>query len=834
MQSDEPSLDKIWLAQLFPSAAPGNLASSGVGSWPSRLHAATAGPTSPPPAAAPAAATAAAAAATVTAAGRPASAPGASAGGVGVSRQTSIDLADYDVIELLGEWSEDGSEEQPPEEGQAGSDSDVIIVGSSSEGDEPELQHDQFEQAEEEEKQVLLPSGTQRPQGSQAWPWLRKPATQQQQQVQPAQPDAVLQQQQEVKKAVSRLLHSSKPLHPSPQQRHLQEQDAVAAATQQLLSKQLLPSLSAGRGSERGAAAAAEGPPAAAGKGSSHLLRFARDSKTTTVAAAAEGHQQPAAPVSRATKRVKCPADGSSAAALHGQDEQQQQGVDSRKGSADADVGSLWPEEWKDVKGMHVPEPFPVNRYNRPLLRPRKPAAAPAGLSKGEQARMELLGRGPAADSDADKAALAAELIAAAGVSHGRRSASIAGRQHQQQGQDQDRNSIRLGSGRHDGVSAAGRAALHRAAAALVQQQRQAQEPELLLQRMQQRRQEEQQQALLRQQQQQAREERRKQLEAARAAEAAAAASAQKPNKQQLAAGRAGIALVSDDALFKQAAAAAAAAHRPRPAQPVRTITTVRHQGPLFLRSSRGPPAMGFGAPRATAPARQYPVLRLEDVWAELLSWGYQGAVGSSGQGGSIAAAAAAAATRRLLEEGRVPLRFTSVGHYCAVFRGLLLEELRAGLAAAHEEHVAGSTSSRSSASNSRGGGFRSMPLVVDSVQRQSKLFVVIAHVDTSGLQPRERDSPRSEDFVLLTRVQLGSGADLSAERLPRSHLSALVVEASNLQLGLRQITLHVAPAAGGSQAMAAYWQDQLHPGNPLWVTVISSLVPNFREFQVS
>lgn len=839
MQSDEPSLDKIWLAQLFPSAAPGNLASSGVGRWPSRLHAA--GPTSPPPVAAAAAATAAAgAAAAATAAGWPASAPGAIVGGVGVSRQTSIDLADYDVIELLGEWSEDGSEGQPPDEGQAGSDSDVIIVGSSSEGDEPELQHEQLEQEEEEEeeKQVLLPSGTQRPQGSQAWPWLRKPATQQQQQqqVQPAQPDAVLQQQQEVKKAVSRLLRSSKPLHPSPQQRHLQEQDAAAAATQQLLSKQLPPSLSAGRGSERGATAAAEGPPAAAGKGSNHLLRFTRDSKTTTAAAAAGEHQQPAAPVPRATKRVKHPAGSSSAAALHGQDEEkQQQGVGSREGSADADVGSLWPAEWKDVKGMHVPEPFPVNRFNRPPLRPRKPAAAPAGLSKGEQARMELLGRGPAADSDAEEAALAAELIAAAVVSHGRRGASTAGRQHQhqQQGQGQDRNSSRLGSGRHDGVSAAGRAALHRAAAALVQQQRQAQEPELLLQRMQQRRQEEQQQALLRQQQQQAREERRKQLEAARAAEAAAAASAQKQSKQQLAAGRAGIALVSDDALFKQAAAAAAAAHRPRPAQPVRTITSVRHQGPLFLRSSRGPPAMGFGAPRATAPARRYPVLRVEDVWAELLSWGYQDAVGSSGQGGSTAAAAAAAATRRLLEEGRVPLRFTSVGHYCAVFRGLLLEELRAGLAAAHEEHVAGSTSSSNSASNSRGGGFKSMPLVVDSVQRQSKVFVVTAHVDTSGLQPRERDSPRSEDFVLLTRVQLGSGADLSEERLPRSHLSALVVEASNLQMGLRQITLHVAPAAGGSQAMTAFWQDQLRPGNPLWVTVISSLVPNFREFQV-
>jgi hypothetical protein len=829
MQSDEPSLDKIWLAQLFPSAAPGNLASSGVGSWPLRLHGTKAGPTSPPAAAAAAAAGTGTAAAAAAAAGRPASASGAGAEGAGVSRQTSIDLADYDVIELLGEWSEEGSEGQPPDEGQAGSDSDVIIVGSSSEDGEPEQQ---LEQEEEDETEVLLPSGTQRQQGSQAWPWLRKPASQQQQQVESAQPDAVLQQQLEVKKAVSRLLHSSKQLYPSPQQqRQVQQQIAAAAATQQLP-----PSLSAGRGAEKSAAAAAGDAPA--GKGSDHLLRFTRASKTTTAAAvAAEGQQQPAAPAPRASKRVQRPADASSAAGLHGreqqQQQQQQQGVGSREGSADADVDSLRPEEWRDVKGVHAPELYPVHRYNRPPVRPRKQAVPAAGLSKGEQARMELLGRGPAADSDAEEAALAAELIAAAGVSHGRRGASSAVRQHQQQGQGRDRNNSRLGSGRHDGVSSAGRAALHRAAAALVQQQRQAQEPELLLQRMRQRRQEEQQQALIRRQQQQAREERRKQLEAARAAEAAAAASAKQQDKQQPAAGRgAGIALVSDDALFKQAAAAAAA-NRPRPAAAVRTITTVRHQGPLFLRSSRGPPTMGFGAPRA--PARQYPVLRIKDVWAELLSWGYQGAVGSSGQGGSSAAAAAAAATRKLLEEGRVPLRFTCVGHYCAVFRGLLLEELRAGLAAAHEEHVSGSTSSSSSsAGNARGGGFSSLPLVVDSVQRQSKVSVVTAHVDTSGLQPREKDSPRSEDFVLLTRVQLGSGSELAEDRLPRSHLSGLVVEASNLQQGLRQITLHVAPAAGGSQAMAAYWSDQLKPGNPLWVTVISSLVPNFREFQVS
>jgi hypothetical protein len=751
----------------------------------------------------------------------------------GVTRQTSIDLADYDIIELLGEWSED-SDKVADE--ATGSDSDVIIVDS----DEPVEQQQQHAPGLPQSQQAA---------GSQVWPWLRKQRQPQQPQ-QPArqleaeaQPD-LLQQQQEVKKAVSQFLQSSKTLHPTPQQQaeqyqQQQQQHGAAAAAgvqrpQQPFSEELLRSAEADTGRVAHTAAAVAGKPSAE-DASTHLLRFKPSSKVSGTAAAAAGRERNAAAdvAAGSRKRVKRP-DSNSGPAAQGEQQQQHAAEDlSRQASEELYEDGLWPEEWKDIKGAHAPETYPVYRYNRPALRPRKPAA-PEGLSKGDQVRMELIGRGPAADSDAEEAALAAELIAAAGVSNGRRQAPARPWQQQAYQQRQGRDSRRATAGRQGGVSAASKAALHRAATALVQQQRQAQEPELLLQRMQQRRQEEQQQALLRQQQQQAREERRKQLEAARAAEtaAAAAAAAARQNQQKApaaaaAASRAGISLVSDDALFKQAAAAAAA-NRPKP-QAVRTISTVRHTGPLFLRSSR-PPAMGFGGPRAPL-AREYPVLRLEDVWAELLSWGYQGAVGSSGQGSSAAAAAAAAATRKLLEEGRVPLRFSSVGHYCAVFRGLLLEELRAGLAAAHEEHVAGSTSS--SGPNTRGTGFRCMPLMIDSVQRQSKVSVVVAQVDTSALQPRERDSPRSEDFVLLTRVQLNSGSELSEDRLPRSHLSGLVVEASMLQPGLRQITLHVAPASGGSEVMAQFWRQLLAPGTQLWVTVITSLVPNFRELQV-
>jgi hypothetical protein len=260
----------------------------------------------------------------------------------------------------------------------------------------------------------------------------------------------------------------------------------------------------------------------------------------------------------------------------------------------------------------------------------------------------------------------------------------------------------------------------------------------------------------------------------------------------------------------------------------VRTVATVRHQGPIFLRSA-GTPAMGFGRAAVRPPGRQYPVLKLDAVWTELLSWGYQGAVGSSSQRGSGAAAASAAATRKLLQEGRVPLHFDSVGHYVAVFRGLLLEELRAGLSASHEEQVSGSSSGPSA----RGGGFKSLPLMIESVQRQSKVCVITAQVDTRDLPPRERDCPRSEDYVVLTRVQLASGRDLSEERLPRSHLSGLVVDTTNLQPGLRQVTLHVVPESAGSEVMAQFWRQLLAPRSQLWVSVITSLVPNFREFQV-
>jgi hypothetical protein len=83
-----------------------------------------------------------------------------------------------------------------------------------------------------------------------------------------------------------------------------------------------------------------------------------------------------------------------------------------------------------------------------------------------------------------------------------------------------------------------------------------------------------------------------------------------------------------------------------------------------------GGPRGSFGTGHAAVdvtPKKHYPPIKKEDVEHELLSWGFKGAVGIP----SCEEAVAAARARRqvLIEEGRVPLRFESRGHYCHVFR---------------------------------------------------------------------------------------------------------------------------------------------------------------------
>lgn len=190
MRRDCPGLDKLWLAELLPDAAPGNLAARALGSWPSRLPgtagAAGSASTFQQGAAglAPAATTAAAAADRPGALGSGGTAAAVASAAAfkqpGVSSQPDADVVDLtlDDDEWVGEWLSEGEEatgtgseeadEQLQEQQEHGIDIDGFEIVSDGEED------GQQQQREEDQ-----PSPRQQLHSS-AWPW-RVPATQQQQ-----------------------------------------------------------------------------------------------------------------------------------------------------------------------------------------------------------------------------------------------------------------------------------------------------------------------------------------------------------------------------------------------------------------------------------------------------------------------------------------------------------------------------------------------------------------------------------------------------------------------------------------------------------------------------
>ena len=102
----------------------------------------------------------------------------------------------------------------------------------------------------------------------------------------------------------------------------------------------------------------------------------------------------------------------------------------------------------------------------------------------------------------------------------------------------------------------------------------------------------------------------------------------------------------------------------------------------------------------------------------------------------------------------------------------------------------------------------------------------------------RQKRGQRGNCRVLLTKASLPGAAALANCALPHAHLAALVCEeqlAGDSDGGgrLLALTLHVVLASTGSDVMAAHWQSLLVTGASLWVTAITSLTPNFREFQV-
>lgn len=845
MSAETGSLDKLWLAKLFPSAAPGNLGSSGVGSWPTRLLSASGVAASSSKSAAAAAAAAAAATAAAN-----------------VSAGTSA-AADDDVIviesddELVGEWLSDegpSSEHSFDKDGQLSSeepdikplvDSEQVVLLDTSEEDE-----------QQQQQQQLSPR-----QQLHSWPWLKQQGHLQQQQ-----------QQDGVKTGVTKLLQSSKTLNAANKQQHQQSMDTASlvdslsesrAARRRTMQpddhqfKALLASLdlatskpqqqqtsksglqqqaraSVTESSEVGHGAAAA--PHAVG----HLLSVTRVegskkqqqlSLTSGLQTAQPSRQQAA----RNSSRQQLPSPQS----------RQQQQVKPKDDSMNLE--SLWPGNWPsdhgDSNSFHSTgeaagsssRGWGVSKHNHTSgSRPRQKQQGQnlAGLSKADQLRAELLGRVPVGT---DKAA-AAPSRRAERAEQERLMAffneQIAKHTGDQQQQAPAAAHSEVQPKPQRGKQQQGKEPIIQEAEEqqqrerqrrlfLEQREREAKERERLERE---RKQKQQQDQLLKQQELEARRAEQQRQEAAKRAAAAAASAS------------AGVNLINDGALFAQASSRLAASlqqkrhnvvtlksgalvHGNRRYDALLRPTGAQAPGARLLGGPRGPEAVVLGN-------RYYPPLRLDEVVAELLSWGYLGAVGAENN-----ASSSAALRNKLLDaSGKVPLKFGSRGHYCHVFKGLLLEELRAGLAASYEELVTTGGSRREAAGS---GSFKCLPLIIDSVQRQSHVHVINARVDTSGLQPWERDSPRTEDFILITKIKLTSAGQLAADKLPRSHLTGFVIDASVEQPGVRLVTFKVCAASAGSEVMANYWQQLLVVRAQLFCSVVTSLVPNFREFQV-
>jgi hypothetical protein len=223
----------------------------------------------------------------------------------------------------------------------------------------------------------------------------------------------------------------------------------------------------------------------------------------------------------------------------------------------------------------------------------------------------------------------------------------------------------------------------------------------------------------------------------------------------------------------------------------------------------------------------------MEGVHEEILGWDVMEVVGERG----VRAAAAR------LKGLTVPQRFRSVGQYCHVFRQLLMEELRAEVQSAYEELLGGG-----GGGGNGGGVLRGAQVLLQSMQRQSQVWVLTCVMDTSNQQQQqlggggrrgdfEQNWLRQDDLLLLTKVQLGNGSSLEEKSLPQTRLLALVVEQPVVEgPGWKKVVLKVVPASAGgvNPMLQQHWEGLLGISRlQLYVTQLTSLVPKFREFQV-
>jgi hypothetical protein len=218
---DCPGLDKLWLAQLLPDAAPASLSRSGLGSWPSRLVSPPGsssavqqqqlnafGVTSP-------------AAAGAVAKDHPSA---ADAGKerydepLGRDAAPAVDLVDLtlDDEEWVGQWQsdeeaghsseEEGQQQQQQQHDELDADYDdgIVVIDDEEEEDGDQLRQQQQQRSFEDDEQQLSPRQQLH---SSSWPWLSSAWQQQQRQKQKHTPQ---QQREAARSAVDQMLGGGK------------------------------------------------------------------------------------------------------------------------------------------------------------------------------------------------------------------------------------------------------------------------------------------------------------------------------------------------------------------------------------------------------------------------------------------------------------------------------------------------------------------------------------------------------------------------------------------------------------------------------------------------
>ncbi|KAK9830550.1 hypothetical protein WJX72_012414 [[Myrmecia] bisecta] len=219
---------------------------------------------------------------------------------------------------------------------------------------------------------------------------------------------------------------------------------------------------------------------------------------------------------------------------------------------------------------------------------------------------------------------------------------------------------------------------------------------------------------------------------------------------------------------------------------------------------------------RVAQPAAEPPpqaALTVEQVQQELLAWDYFALLAGKTGGGAA------------LMGGKVPKAFSSIGHYTRVFRGLLLEELRAHVQKAHEDWSKLKGRSESSS--------LSFPLQLRENQKHSVLHNMVFSQDCA-----DRDHYcRAEDLLLLTRRPLAALPAEKDDKVPSVHLLGLVMKAERDEAsGGRSRNVHVIANLGtevvgrDAQRLEAA-QKALLQGTTWHVTRIMSWTPHLRQF---